>query len=130
MTEDPAAKREHLRRKTSVAVLIRSITTSAGKQRPCGVTRATRWVGCDVNVGGMGIETEPSFGIEVGDLIELELHLPGRHVPLSVAAKVRNLKPAERMGQPAIVAGLAFVRISDEDRQLIASYAQESGFII
>ncbi len=116
--------RAHPRRKTRLSVRVLSID--------CVPPRAidlngARFVAHDIGAGGLGLET--LIELQLGDVLELEVILPGgKCVPASVV--VRNLKTENRGAHLVYQAGVQYAKISEEGRKAIASYAGSGDFIV
>lgn len=92
--------RRHPRRLLSVPITLRRLVV--------GGIRSSRGISLDLSVGGIGVLVEG--GIEAGDLVEIELKLPGR--PLSAVAIVRHSASAR--------SGCEFVGLRAEERAYLA----------
>lgn len=123
--KDFASRRANSRRKTLIVLTVSSVTSANQLERDC---RKAKFIGHDIGAGGIGIET--LFFLDIGDLLEMRIQVPGVPKPIPAAAVVRNMRSEKRGAHAVYLAGLEFVRISPEDRKRIADYAKDLGFLI
>ncbi|MDK2894789.1 MAG: hypothetical protein PWQ98_915 [Moorella sp. (in: firmicutes)] len=80
--------------------------------------------GVTVDISGGGAQLVLRDPVEVGDLLYLELHLPGRrrHMPMRLAGRVKRVAPREIDGVTRYEVGVAFEGISERQEDQIVAF--------
>jgi len=117
-------QRFFLRKKTRIPLKVLSVNNSSESRSGA---RALPFQTQDIGVGGLGVET--LMALEQGDLLDIELALPGRKV-ISARAIVRNIRQEKRGAHVIYHAGLEFMQTSVEDRKAISDYVGTGDFVV
>lgn len=81
-----------------------------------------RGITVDISGGGAGVILREE--VRVGDLLYIELHLPGRrhHLPLCLAARVKRVAPRDIDGLRRYEVGVAFEGLSERQEDQIVAF--------
>ena len=114
--QDAAEHREHPRRELTVDVTLQS--------------EHNFYTGCSQNIsaGGLFVATHEPHAI--GDLVAIELTLPGLERRIHANGRVRWLRPYQESNDAPAGIGIAFVGLSEMDSSIIDGFILERSPIL